>query len=271
MDREGRGGKTVGEGGVSGENVREDSAKNKTKIGRVFLVGAGCGRADLITLRGFNLLKACDAVVYDDLIDRELLAAVPGTAECFYMGKRQGKHGASQEEICEALIRLAREGKRVVRLKGGDPYVFGRGGAEMMALLAAGIPCEEVPGVSSAIAIPAEAGIPVTHRGLSQSLHIITGHTALGKEGLPEDLERLAGLNGTLVFLMGLSRLERLAGRLMAGGKSPDTPAAVLSGGCAPSRQEVRGTLGNIAEKAKKAGVLPPAVIVIGQTASLAL
>ena len=125
--------------------------------------------------------------------------------------------------------------------------------------------------MSSAIAIPAEAGIPVTHRGLSQSLHIITGHTALGKEGLPEDLERLAGLNGTLVFLMGLSRLERLAGRLMAGGKSPDTPAAVLSGGCAPCRQEVRGTLGNIAEKAKKAGVLPPAVIVIGQTASLAL
>ena len=271
MDREGWGGEAVGEGGVSGGNVREDSAKNKTKIGRVFLVGAGCGRADLITLRGLNLLKDCDAVVYDDLIDRELLMAVPGTAECFYMGKRQGRHGASQEEICEALIRLAREGKRVVRLKGGDPYVFGRGGEEMMALLAAGIPCEEVPGVSSAIAIPAEAGIPVTHRGLSQSLHIITGHTALGKEGLPEDLERLAGLNGTLVFLMGLSRLERLAGRLMAGGKSPDTPAAVLSGGCAPSRQEVRGTLGNIAEKAKKAGVLPPAVIVIGQTASLAL
>ena len=230
--------------------------------GMVFLVGAGCGPADLITVRGLRLLEQCDAVVYDDLIDRELLLAAPEHARRIYMGKRQGKHGASQEEICETLIRLAREGLRVVRLKGGDPYVFGRGGEEMLALKAAGIFCEQVPGITSAAAIPAEAGIPVTHRGMSRSFHVITGHTAQGKEGLPEDLEKLAGLNGTLVFLMGLSHLDAIAGRLMKAGKSPDTPAAVLRGGCAPDRQAVRGTLGTIGEMARQAGIKPPAVIV---------
>ena len=231
--------------------------------GMVFLVGAGCGPADLITVRGLRLLEQCDAVVYDDLIDRELLLAAPEHARRIYMGKRQGKHGASQEEICETLIRLAREGLRVVRLKGGDPYVFGRGGEEMLALKAAGIFCEQVPGITSAAAIPAEAGIPVTHRGMSRSFHVITGHTAQGKEGLPEDLEKLAGLNGTLVFLMGLSRLDAIAGGLMKAGKSPD--------GCAPDRQAVRGTLGTIGEMARQAGIKPPAVIVVGETAGLNL
>ena len=237
----------------------------------VFLVGAGCGPANLITVRGLRLLEQCDAVVYDDLIDRELLLAAPEHARRIYMGKRQGKHGASQEEICETLIRLAREGLRVVRLKGGDPYVFGRGGEEMLALKAAGIFCEQVPGITSAAAIPAEAGIPVTHRGMSRSFHVITGHTAQGKEGLPEDLEKLAGLNGTLVFLMGLSHLDAIAGRLMKAGKSPDTPAAVLRGGCAPYRQAVRGTLGTIGEMARQAGIKPPAVIVVGEVAALDL
>ena len=239
--------------------------------GMVFLVGAGCGPADLITVRGLRLLEQCDAVVYDDLIDRELLLAAPEHARRIYMGKRQGKHGASQEEICETLIRLAREGLRVVRLKGGDPYVFGRGGEEMLALKAAGIFCEQVPGITSAAAIPAEAGIPVTHRGMSRSFHVITGHTAQGKEGLPEDLEKLAGLNGTLVFLMGLSHLDAIAGGLMKAGKSPDTPAAVLRGGCAPDRQAVRGTLGMIGEMVRQAGIKPPAVIVVGETAGLNL
>ncbi len=239
--------------------------------GMVFLVGAGCGPADLITVRGLRLLEQCDAVVYDDLIDRELLLAVPERARRIYMGKRQGRHGASQEEICETLIRLAREGLRVVRLKGGDPYVFGRGGEEMQALETAGIFCEQVPGITSAVAIPAEAGIPVTHRGMSRSFHVITGHTAQGKEGLPEDLEKLAGLNGTLVFLMGLSRLDAIARGLMEAGKSPGTPAAVLCGGCAPSRQAVRGTLENIGEMVRRAEINPPAVIVVGDTAGLNL
>ena len=239
--------------------------------GRVYLIGAGCGRWDLITLRGLRLLEGCDVVVYDDLIDPALLSAAPAWAERRYMGKRRGKHSASQEEISQALIALAREGKTVARLKGGDPFVFGRGGEEMLALRAAGIPCEEVPGITSPVAIPAGAGIPVTHRGLSRSFHVITAHTAHTPDGLPGDLDKLAGLSGTLVFLMGLSQLEGLARRLIEAGKDPATPAAVISGGCAPKPMAVRGTLGDIAPKARQAGVEPPAVILVGEVAALDL
>lgn len=238
-------------------------------VGEVYLVGAGCGRADLITVRGLRLLERCDAVVYDDLIDPDLLELVPEKARTIYMGKRSGHHSAPQQEITAALIDLAQEGLTVVRLKGGDPFVFGRGGEEMLALKEAGIPCEEVPGISSAIAIPAAAGIPVTHRGLSRSFHVITGHTADTPDGLPRDLDKLAGLEGTLVFLMGLGRLEQIARRLMEGGRRGDTPAAVLSGGNSPHPASVRGTLETIAQRA--AGVRPPAVIVVGETAGLDL
>lgn len=236
--------------------------------GRVYLVGAGCGKAELITVRGLELLRRCGVAVYDDLIDRALLREIPSGAEAVYMGKRQGKHSASQEEICARLIQYAREGKMVVRLKGGDPFLFGRGGEEMAALRAAGVPCEEVPGVTSALAIPAMAGIPVTHRGMSRSVHIATAHTM---DGLPEFLDRLAPLPGTLVFLMGLSQLEEISRRLMAAGKPGDTPAAVLSGGNAPHPAVVRGTLADIAGRVREAGVRPPAVIVVGAVAELAL
>lgn len=239
------------------------------KQGCVYLVGAGCGAADLITLRGLRLLRACDMVVYDDLIDPALLDEVPAAAEKRYMGKRRGHHSASQVEICNLLIAKAREGKTVVRLKGGDPFVFGRGGEEMLALQKAGIPCEEIPGISSAIAIPAEAGIPVTHRGLSQSIHIITAHTADTPDGLPGDLERIAHLEGTLVFLMGLRQLPLLAEKLLSAGKAPDTPAAVISGGSAPRPATVRGTLADIGESARE--ILPPAVVVVGPVAALEL
>lgn len=238
-------------------------------VGEVYLVGAGCGRADLITVRGLRLLERCGAVVYDDLIDPALLECVPAEARKIYMGKRSGRCSVPQEEITAALIALAREGRTVVRLKGGDPFVFGRGGEEMLALKEAGIPCEEVPGISSAIAIPAAAGIPVTHRGLSRSFHVITGHTADTPDSLPRNLERLAELEGTLVFLMGLGRLASIARRLMEGGRRGDTPAAVLSGGNAPHPAAVRGTLETIAQKA--AGVRPPAVLVVGETAGLDL
>lgn len=237
------------------------------KQGYVYLVGAGCGTADLITVRGQKLLERCDTVVYDDLIDQALLENLP--AERIYVGKRRGRHSAAQDDICEILIRKAREGKRVVRLKGGDPFVFGRGGEEVEALLAAGVPCEEVPGITSAIAIPAEAGIPVTHRGVSQSVHIVTAHTADTEDGLPAYLGELARLPGTLVFLMGLSQLPVLTGRLIAGGKAPETPAAVISGGNATSPADIRGTLADIAEKAKN--VKSPAVIVVGEAAALEL
>lgn len=239
------------------------------KTGWVYLVGAGCGEADLITLRGMALLRNCDAVVYDDLISKELLDAVPPQAEKIYMGKRSGHHSAAQKEICAVLIRLAKEGKSVVRLKGGDPFIFGRGGEEALALQQAGVPCQVVPGISSAIAIPAWAGIPVTCRGVSQSVHIVTAHTADTPDGLPAYFDRLAALPGTLVFLMGLSRLERITRRLTEAGLSPDTPAAVVSGGNAPSPVTVRGTLEDIACRARKAAVHSPAVIVVGRAAAL--
>ena len=240
-------------------------------MGSVALVGAGCGKADLITVRGLCLLRQCQAVVYDDLIDPALLEAVPESAQRFYMGKRSGAHAAAQEEINQRLIDLARSGLRVVRLKGGDPYLFGRGGEEMQALKVAGIPCQEVPGIPSAIEIPAEAGIPVTHRGLSRSVHIVTAHTAGTPDGLPEDLDTLAKLSGTLVFLMGLRQLPAITARLIAAGKSGNTPAAVLSGGNAPYPMQVRAPLCQIAQKTNDAGVRAPAVIVIGEVAAMHL
>ncbi|MCI8478686.1 MAG: uroporphyrinogen-III C-methyltransferase [Oscillospiraceae bacterium] len=239
--------------------------------GIVSLVGAGCGQADLITVRGRDLLRRCQVVVYDDLIDPALLEEAPSDAVRIYMGKRRGSHSASQEEICAVLIKHARAGKQVVRLKGGDPFVFGRGGEEVLALQAAGIPWEIVPGISSALAIPALAGIPVTHRGISQSVHIITAHTAGTADGLPACFDALAGLDGTLVFLMGLSQLSNIICRLKAAGKPDTTPAAVISGGNAPYPAIVRGTLADLEQQVQKAGLLPPAVIVVGPTATLAL
>lgn len=238
-------------------------------MGSVALVGAGCGKADLITVRGLRLLRQCQVVVYDDLIDPALLEAAPESAQRLYMGKRSGAHAATQVEINQTLIDLARSGLRVVRLKGGDPCLFGRGGEEMQSLTAAGIPCQEVPGIPSAIGIPAEAGIPVTHRGLSRSVHIVTAHTADTPDGLPEDLDTLAKLSGTLVFLMGLRQLPAIAARLIAAGKSGNTPAAVLSGGNAPCPMQVRAPLYQIAQKTNDAGVRAPAVIVIGEVAAM--
>lgn len=240
-------------------------------LGTVSLVGAGCGKADLITLRGLRLLQRCQAVVYDDLIDPALLEAAPETARRIYMGKRSGAHSAPQAEINEQLIALARSGLDVVRLKGGDPYLFGRGGEEMLALQEAGIPCREVPGIPSAIGIPAEMGIPVTHRGASQALHIITAHTADTPDGLPRDFDALAKLSGTLVFLMGLGQLPRIADRLMAAGRDGSTPAAVLSGGNSPNPVTVRAPLCNLARAAQAAKAAAPAIILVGPVAAMDL
>ena len=237
--------------------------------GRVALVGAGCGRADLITVRGLRLLQQCRAVVYDNLIDTALLDTAPAGAERIYVGKRSGRHSAPQAEINAALIALAQRGGLTVRLKGGDPYVFGRGGEEALALQRAGIPFEVVPGITAAIAVPAEAGIPVTHRGVSRAVHIITAHT---QDETP-DFSGWAALaaDGTLVFLMGLQRLPQIAAGLLAGGLPPATPAAVLSGGNAPHPAAVRASLGEIAAAARAAGVEAPAVIVVGGVAGMEL
>lgn len=245
------------------------AARESAGPGRVALVGAGCGRADLITVRGLRLLQQCQAVVYDDLIDTALLDIAPAGAERIYVGKRSGRHSAPQAEINAALIALAQRGGLTVRLKGGDPYVFGRGGEEALALQRAGIPFEVVPGITAAIAVPAEAGIPVTHRGVSRAVHIITAHT---QDETP-DFSRWAALaaDGTLVFLMGLQRLPQIAAGLLAGGLPPQTPAAVLSGGNAPHPAAVRASLGEITDAARAAGVEAPAVIVVGDVAGMEL
>lgn len=245
------------------------AARENAGPGRVALVGAGCGRADLITVRGLRLLQQCQAVVYDDLIDSALLDTAPTGAERIYVGKRSGRRSAPQAEINAALIALAQRGGLTVRLKGGDPYVFGRGGEEALALQRAGIPFEVVPGITAAIAIPAEAGIPVTHRGVSRAVHIITAHT---QDETP-DFSRWAALaaDGTLVFLMGLQRLPQIAAGLLAGGLPPQTPAAVLSGGNAPHLAAVRASLGEITDAARAAGVEAPAVIVVGDVAGMEL
>ena len=235
--------------------------------GMVSLVGAGCANG-LLTVLGEERLRECDAVVYDDLIDSDILA-IASHAERIYMGKRAGRHSARQEEICAELIRLAREGKRVVRLKGGDPYIFGRGGEEMLALAENGIPCEEIPGVSSAYAVPAMAGIPLTHRGLSRGFTVVTAHTRDSDAELPDYFDELAHVPGTLVILMGLGRLAQIAAHLVERGKDAATPCAVVSAGSSGHNYCIRGTLDNIAERAQ--GAEAPAVIVVGECAALEL
>lgn len=237
--------------------------------GKVILTGAGCGAYDLITVRGLNAVRNAQVLIYDDLIDERLLSHAGDSCEKIYVGKRSGRHSMPQDEINALLIAKAKEGKMVVRLKGGDPFVFGRGGEEILALKKAGIEAEEIPGISSAVAAPAAAGIPVTHRGTSQSFHVITGHRAANSPA--ENMETLAALEGTLVFLMGLENIKEITKGLIAGGKSESTPAAVIRGGFDNTTQTIRGCLGNISEKTKRFGVTPPAVIVIGECAGMDL
>lgn len=235
--------------------------------GIVYIIGAGCGAADLITVRGLEYLRKADTVVYDALIDRKLLSYAGSGAELICAGKRAGGHSSSQDDINEILVKKAKEGHIVARLKGGDPFVFGRGGEEIAALNRAGIPFDIVPAVSSAIAVPELAGIPVTHRMTSRSFHVITGHTA----GEEKDYSGYASSEGTLVFLMGLNNIRKITSELISGGKSPDTPAAVISDGASSKQKVVRGNLGNIAAISRSEKCTAPAVIVIGETAAMDL
>lgn len=246
---------------------------NREETGKVWLVGAGCGGPELITVKGLALLENCDVLLYDSLAAEELLYRTRPDCEKINVGKRYGKQAVSQEEINGLLIRKAREGNCVVRLKGGDPYVFGRGGEEMLALLNAGIACEEVPGISSAFAAPAAAGIPVTHRGLSRSVTVLTASSLTdGAERLTEaDYESLVRLSGTLVILMGMHHLEELTDRLIRAGMPPARPAAVVMEGATDRQSWVRAPLERLAEEAGRAGLKAPSVIVIGETASLRL
>lgn len=243
------------------------------KKGNVYLVGAGCGDPGLLTIRAAQLLQSCEVVLYDSLVQEELLQSVGDECEKIYVGKRYGCHARKQHEINQLLIQKAEEGKQVVRLKGGDPYVFGRGGEEFLAVKAAGIFCEEIPGISSAIAVPAAAGIPVTHRGLSGSVTVVTG-TAAGEGGqsrLNLDFETLARLEGTLVILMGMHHIKEIADGLMRAGKHPDTPCAVIMNGSTNKQRSLRTVLSTLAQKASEQEFTSPAVIVIGQVAALEL
>lgn len=233
--------------------------------GSVLLVGAGCGRG-LITVSGLEAVRNADVIVYDDLLDQALLSEAPENCVLIEAGKRWHAHKMEQDGINETLIKFARQGKNVVRLKGGDPTVFGRGGEEFLALQKAGIPCGMIPGISSCIAAPEHMGIPVTHRTMASSFCVITGH---GAPETAEDFKTLAQLKGTLVFLMSLRKADDIAQGLICVGKDPETPAAVLSCVYSPEEQRLDCALKSLGETAKSAKA--PAILLVGETASLHL
>lgn len=243
------------------------------KTGKVYLTGGGCGDIGLLTVKALEVLRSCDTVVYDSLVSEELLKYTKADCEKIYVGKRYGCHAMRQPEINALLVEKAREGKTVVRLKGGDPYMFGRGGEEFLAVKEAGICCEEIPGISSAIAVPAAAGIPVTHRGVSAGVMVVTGTAA--KEGgsacLKLDFNLLAQFDGTLVILMGMHYLEEITEGLMAAGKNPETPCAVIMEGTTGRQKCLRTVLSKLFMEAQVQGFTSPAVIVIGAVAKLEL
>ncbi|MEA2236772.1 MAG: uroporphyrinogen methyltransferase / synthase [Thermoanaerobaculia bacterium] len=230
--------------------------------GKVFLVGAGPGDPKLLTLRAAELIASADFIAIDALVSQEIAARVSANAEVVYVGKRAAAHTLPQDQINQLLIDQARKGKRVVRLKGGDPFVFGRGGEEAEELAAAGVAFEIVPGISSAIAGPAYAGIPVTHRSFATSLTLVTGHESDGSTGIKWDA--LAQLDGTIVFMMGFANLATIVSKLIEHGVTPDRPIAVISKATTPEQRTVAGTLSTIEAKVADANLPTPALIVVG-------
>jgi uroporphyrin-III C-methyltransferase len=234
-----------------------------SRLGIVWLVGAGPGDPKLITVRGLEVLRAADAVVYDRLVPRALVEEAPVLAERHDVGKAPGHHTPEEQaEINALLVRLARQGKRVVRLKGGDAFVFGRGGEEACALLEAGVPWEVVPGVSAAIAAPAYAGIPLTHRGVSASFAVASGHPGIQPPALAHA--------DTLVVLMAVGQLEAVVRSILGQGRPADTPAAVVQAASTERQRTITATLATIAKAARRARVAPPATLVIGPTVAFA-
>jgi uroporphyrinogen III methyltransferase / synthase len=236
--------------------------------GIVFLVGAGPGDPGLMTARALELIVAADVIVHDRLIPRDSLAAARPDAELLYVGKDPGDASVPQEGIDQLLIDRARQGKLVVRLKGGDPFVFGRGGEEAGSLADAGIPFEVVPGVTAGVAAPAYAGIPVTHRDDASAVAFVTGHEDPEKEDSALDYEALASFPGTLVFYMGVKALPRIAERLIAAGRDASEPAAVVERGTLPGQRTITATLEGIAAAAEQADIRPPSVTVVGPVAA---
>jgi uroporphyrin-III C-methyltransferase len=243
-------------------------AASEARSGKVFLVGAGPGDAELITVKGLRYLRQASVVFYDRLISPVLLDETRAGAELIFVGKESGYHSMPQEQINKLLISYAQQGHKVVRLKGGDPFVFGRGGEEAQVLVDAGIPFEVVPGVSAATAVPAYAGIPITHRDFTSSVTIVTGHE--GYSASPAvNWEALAALGGTLIVFMGVKTLPYFTQRLITAGMDATLPAAIIQEGTLPQQRVITGTLANIAQHAQDAELTSPALTVIGKVVSI--
>jgi len=239
------------------------------KSGVVYLVGAGPGDPDLLTVKALRLMQSADVVVYDRLVSPEIMALIPAGVSRIAVGKVPGTHCVPQNQINDLLVGLASRERAIVRLKGGDPFVFGRGSEEALHLRRHGVRCEVVPGVTAAAAASAYAGIPLTHRGLSRGVRLVTGHLREDHE-LDLDWERLADSTATLVVYMGLSNLATITDRLIAAGRSADTPAAAVQEGSTPRQRSVRSTLGLLAEAVTEAALEAPVALIIGETVELA-
>jgi uroporphyrin-III C-methyltransferase len=237
--------------------------------GKVYLVGSGPGSEGLLTQRGREIIDKAEVVLFDQLPGEEILATLPAGAEKIDCGKYGGKHTLEQDEIEALMVDRAKKGKFVVRLKGGDPFMFGRGGEELETVRAAGIPVEMVPGISSALAVPASMGIPLTHRKYASQVTILTGNEDPTKPEPALDWQLLAQLRGTIVILMGVANLGKIAEVLVQNGKAKTTPVAIIERGLRKDRRITTGTLADIAVVAKNSGVKPPAVIVIGDVVNL--
>ena len=239
------------------------------RSGKVYLVGAGPGDPNLITVKGLICLRQADVIIYDRLVDESILHETRSRTEKIYVGKTSSHHTLDQEAINQLLVKKAKEGKRVVRLKGGDPFVLGRGGEEAQALVKYGSPFEVVPGVSSAVAVPAYAGIPVTHRGVASSFAVVTGHKASDKGEPKIAWEELATSTDTLVILMGMKNLANVVTQLIENHKPVATPVAVITEGTTHHQRCVTGTLQDIVEKVRSENLKPPSVVVIGEVVRL--
>ncbi|MBD1843616.1 uroporphyrinogen-III C-methyltransferase [Cyanobacteria bacterium FACHB-63] len=242
---------------------------NTDCIGKVYLVGAGPGDPGLLTLKGKALLECADVVVYDALVSEPILAMINPIAERIDAGKRRGRHSMSQEEITQVLIEKAQEAAIVVRLKGGDPFIFGRGGEEMMDLVAAGVSVEMVPGITSGIAAPAYAGIPLTHRSYSSSVTFVTGHEEAGKYRPAVNWGAIAHGSETIVIYMGVHNLPHIIEQLHQAGMSLETPIAMVRWGTRPEQEELIGTLETICAQIEAANFGAPAIVVIGNVVNL--
>jgi uroporphyrin-III C-methyltransferase/precorrin-2 dehydrogenase/sirohydrochlorin ferrochelatase len=259
----------LAEGSLPLRHHRPRSGQPSGGTGSVTLIGGGPGDPGLITVLGRRLLAEADVVVVDKLAPRGLLAELGPDVEVIDAGKAPHAHNLTQAQISDLIVRRARAGQRVVRLKGGDPFVFGRGGEEALACVRAGLPVQVVPGVTSAVAVPAYAGIPVTHRGVTQDFAVVSAHLDPSQPGATVDWEALASGPGTLVLLMGVAHLAEIAAELIKRGRAAATPVAVIQDGTLPGQQVLTSTLGSVADDAAAAGLRPPAVVVIGEVVRL--